>query len=74
MFLENRGTMPVIPNKCNRLTPFPFKKKIYKHRNKIERMFCRIKDARRIATRYDKLASNFLSSVCLMAVVYFWLN
>jgi transposase len=37
-------------------------------------MFCRIKDARRIATRYDKLASSFLSSVCLMAAVYFWLN
>jgi len=37
---------------------------VYKHRNKIE---C-------IATRYGKLASNFLSSVCLMAAVYFWLN
>lgn len=74
MFLEKRGTTPVIPNKCNRLRPFPFKKKIYKHRNKIERMFCRIKDARRIATRYDKLANSFLSSVCLMAAVYFWLN
>jgi transposase len=37
-------------------------------------MFCRIKDARRIATRYDKLANNFLSSVCLMATIYFWLN
>jgi transposase len=37
-------------------------------------MFCRLKDARRIATRYDKLANSFLSSVCLMAAVYFWLN
>lgn len=73
-FLDDRGTTPVIPNKCNRLKPFPFKKKIYKNRNKIERMFCRIKDARRIATRYDKLANNFLSAVCLMAAIYFWLN
>jgi transposase len=47
----------------------PFKKKIYRYHNKIERMFCCIKDAGRIATRYDKLASSFLSSVCLMAAV-----
>ena len=73
-FLEDRGTMPVIPNKCNRLNPFPFRKKIYRHRNKIERMFCRLKDARRVATRYDKLAGSFLSTVCLMATIYFWLN
>ena len=73
-FLLKRGTTPVIPNKCNRLQPFPFRKRIYRHRNKIERMFCRLKDARRIATRYDKLANNFLSSICLMAAVYFWLN
>jgi transposase len=37
-------------------------------------MFCRLKDARRIATRYDKSANNFLSAVCLVALIYFWLN
>ena len=42
-------------------------------RNAIERMFCRLKDFRRIATRYDKLARNFLSAVSLAAAVAFWL-
>ncbi len=37
--------------------------------NAIERMFCRLKDYRRIAARYDKLATNFASSVCLAAAV-----
>ncbi len=73
-WLKRRGTTPVIPNKCNRLRPFPHNKKAYKHRNKVERMFCRLKDARRIATRYDKDANNFLSAVCLISLIYFWLN
>jgi hypothetical protein len=37
-------------------------------------MFCRLKEASRIATRYDKCAGNFLSAVCLIAAIYFWLN
>ena len=56
-------TTPVIPNKINRRKPFPYNKRAYRHRNKIERMFCRLKDARRIATHYDKCAENFLK-VC----------
>jgi transposase len=43
-------------------------------RYKIERVFCRLKAARRIATRYGKCADNFLSAVCLIAAIYFWLN
>ncbi|ESX64456.1 hypothetical protein X759_31160 [Mesorhizobium sp. LSHC420B00] len=42
-------------------------------RNAIERMFCRIKDFRRIATRYDRLARNFLAAVCIAATVSYWL-
>ena len=41
-------------------------------RNVIERMFCRLKDFRRIATRYDKLARNFLAAVALVAAVTWW--
>jgi hypothetical protein len=48
--------------------PYPHNKRAYRHRNKIERMFCRLKDARRIATRYDSCANNFLSAVCLVAL------
>jgi putative transposase len=73
-WLKQRGSMPVIPNKCNRKKPHPFKKRRYKQRNKIERMFCRLKDARRIATRYDKSAVVFLNAVCLISIVYWWLN
>ncbi|WP_352603897.1 transposase [Mesorhizobium sp. M0047] len=46
---------------------------LYKGRNAIERMFCRIKDFRRIATRYDRLARNFLAAVCIAATVSYWL-
>jgi transposase len=73
-WLKKRGTTPVIPNKCNRKKPYPFKKRRYKQRNKIERMFCRLKDARRIATRYDKSARTYLNAICLISTVYWWLN
>ena len=45
---------------------------LYKQRNRIERMFGRLKDWRRIATRYDKLARNFLSAVALATLIAFW--
>ena len=61
-------------NKINRRKPYPHNKRAYRHRNKIERMFCRLKDARRIATRDEKCANNFLSVVCLVALISFWLN
>jgi transposase len=73
-WLKQRTTEAVIPNKNNRKNPYPFKKRRYRQRNKIERMFCRLKDARRIATRYDKSAKTYLSAICLMAIVYWWLN
>jgi transposase len=44
----------------------------YKARNLVERTWCRIRDFRRIATRYDKLARNFASSVALAAVIIWW--
>jgi transposase len=48
-------------------------KSAYKSRNVIERCFGRLKDFRRIATRYDKLAGNFFSALCLVAIVAYWL-
>ncbi|GAC1340136.1 MAG: transposase [Beijerinckiaceae bacterium] len=73
-FLESRGTTPVIPNKTNRKAPFVFDAELYKLRNVIERTFCRLKDFRGIATRYDKTARNFLSAVCLVAALAFWIK
>ncbi|MGB6759236.1 MAG: IS5/IS1182 family transposase, partial [Xanthobacteraceae bacterium] len=45
-----------------------------KARNLIERMFCRLKDFRRIATRYDKRVDVYLSSILLAAAVTWWIN
>ena len=71
-FLVNRGTMPAIPNNPTRKHRHPFDPVAYKQRNLIERMFCRLKGFRRIATRYDKLAVNFAAAVTLAAIVIWW--
>jgi transposase len=65
--------MPNIPPKANRkwkncLSPY-----LYRNRNGIERMFCRLKDLRRVATRYNRNATNFLAAVCIAATVSYWL-
>ena len=72
--LDSRNTAAVIPSKASRKIAFPFDQDAYRQRNVIERMFCRLKDFRRIATRYDKLARNFLAAICLAAALSFWLN
>jgi transposase len=56
-----------------RKQPFSFDRKSYKQRYLIENAFCRLKDFRRIATRYDRLARNFLASVCLVAAIVWWI-
>lgn len=71
--LKARGTIPVIPNNPTRKRLHPFDRKAYRMRNVIERTFSRLKDFRRIATRYDKLAKNFLSAVQIISVVCYWL-
>jgi len=71
--LDEHGTKPVIPNRSNRKQPFSFNKRIYKLRWRIESAFNRLKDFRRIATRYDRLARNYLASVCLAAALVWWI-
>ena len=71
-FLIERGTLPVIPNNPTRKRPQPFDRNPYKLRNLIERAFCFLKDWRRIATRYDKLASNLEAAVALAAIILCW--
>jgi len=68
-WLSERGTKPVVLNKCNRKQPFTFGGKPYKQRHRIEKAFCRLKDFRPIATRYDRLARNFFASVRLVAAI-----
>ena len=72
LLLIQRGTVPVIPNGHTRRRPHPFDPLAYRSRNLVERMFCRLKDWRRIATRYDKLAANYASTVAIAAVVLWW--
>ena len=71
--LKRDGIKPVIPGRVNRKKRIRYDKEAYKGRNVIERSICRLKDFRRIATRYDKLARNFFSSVCLVAAVAYWI-
>lgn len=71
--LHERGTKPVIPNRSCRKQPFSFNRRLYKARWLIENAFNRLKDFRRIATRYDRLARNYLASVCLAAALVWWL-
>jgi transposase len=71
--LDEQETKPVIPNRSNRKQPFTFNKRLYKLRWHIENAFNRLKDFRRIATRYDKLARNYLASVCLAAALVWWI-
>ena len=61
--VEGKGAMPNIPPKANRHWKNCFSPVLYRSRNAIERMFCRLKDFRRIATRYDRLAINFLAAM-----------
>ena len=62
----------VIPSLSHRKHPFSYEKKTYKRRHRVENDICRLKDFRRIATRYDRLARNFLAAVCLVAAIVWW--
>ena len=68
-----RGTRPVIPNAPYRKRLHPFDPEAYKRRNLVERAFCRLKDFRRVATRYDKLACTYAAAICIAAIVSWWL-
>lgn len=71
--LLQRGVTPVIPNNPTRKRKHPFDRAAYRLRNVVERTFCRLKDWRRLATRYDKLAGNFLAAITLASIVIYWL-
>lgn len=71
--LRTEGAQVVIPGRSNRKVPIDYDETRYRGRWRIEAAFCRLKDFRRVATRYDKLARNFLSTVALATLVAFWL-
>jgi putative transposase len=71
--ITEAGGQPVIPPKRNRLTKRPYDAELYKERNLIERFFNKLKQFRRVATRYDKLLANFMGFVKLAAIAI-WLK
>ncbi|RMJ20721.1 hypothetical protein PHISP_08409, partial [Aspergillus sp. HF37] len=71
--LEAKGITPCIPGRKTRTEPIRYDKRRYKRRNRIEIMFGRLKDWRRVATRYDRCPNVFLSAIALAATVLFWL-
>jgi transposase len=71
--LANQSIEAVIPSIARRKPLIPYDPVAYRQRNLIERMFGRLKDFRRIATRYDKLARNFLASIALAATLIWWI-
>ena len=72
--LALRGVAACIPSKSNRKTHIPHDAQLYRERHKIEIMFGRLKDWRRIHTRYDRCAHTFFSSICIAAIVTYWIN
>ena len=71
--LADKGIATCIPSRTNRKAQIPHDRKLYRQRHKIENMFGRIKDWRRIHTRYDRCAHTFFSAICIAAAVIFWL-
>ncbi len=71
--IKDEGALPVIPSRSTATKKAYCPKRFYRRRHKIENYFCRIKDWRRIATRYDKLARNFLAAATLVGALY-WIK
>jgi transposase len=71
--IQDQGATPNIPPKSNRKWKPCFSKRLYRERNLIERFFSKLKHFRRVATRYDKLAANFLAMIQL-ASIRLWLR
>ncbi|MEH6758901.1 MAG: IS5 family transposase [Parasphingorhabdus sp.] len=71
--LAERGITACIPPRSNRKVQHHYDKSLYKQRHKIENIFGRIKDWRRVATRYDRCAHTFFSAICIAATVCYWL-
>lgn len=71
--LAERGIEPCIPSRKNRRLSIDYDTRRYKQRNRVERLFSRLKDWRRIAMRYDRCAHTFMSAICIAATVIFWL-
>ena len=71
--LGDRKIEVCIPSKSNRKVQIPHDRALYRKRHKIENMFGKLKDWRRIHTRYDRCAHTFMSAIAIAAIVIFWI-
>jgi len=71
--IKASGAIPVIPPRSNRIAPRDYDKDIYKERNLVERLFQKLKQYRRVATRYERLALNYMTMLNL-ACTLIWLK
>ena len=71
--LTRRGITPCIPSKTNRKIAIPHDHVLYRQRHRVENMSGKIRDWRRVHTRYDRCAHTFMSAICIAATVTFWL-
>ena len=69
--IRAQGAIPNIPNRSNRKKKYRWKKAIYRQRNLVERFFNKLKQFRRIATRYDKLGATFFAFIQLASIRIF---
>lgn len=72
--LAERGIAACIPSRSNRKVHIPHDPMLYRQRHRIENMFGKLKDWRRIHTRYDRCAHTFFSAICIAATIIFWIN
>lgn len=71
--LNDLEITPCIPGRANRKASIPYDADVYRQHNRIECMFGKPKDWRRIHPRYDRCAHTFMSAICIAATVIFWL-
>lgn len=72
--LHAKGIKPCIPGRKNRKVPLAYDTKLYRQRHRIEKKFAKLKDWRRVATRYDRCAHTFMSAIVIAATMLFWIN
>ena len=71
--IEAQDAVPIIPDRSTAKTPHAFSHVLYRLRNRVERFFNKLKQFRRIATRYEKLAANYLAMIKI-ATIRIWLR
>ena len=71
-WLTSHWVIATIPSTATRTVPYKHSRIAYRRRNRIERLFGHLKNWRRVATRYDRLASNYLAAVALVSCVIAW--